>query len=63
LSCRLLNAQHFAEDQAWNRPDEHCASVAYEWPSKCEFDHRERAQSRVRFASDYNGEATKEHIR
>ena len=31
----LLNAQHFAENWACGRPDEHCASVIYEWRSGC----------------------------
>ena len=37
FSRPLLNAQHFAEEQAWNRPDQHCASVVYEWLTKCTF--------------------------
>jgi hypothetical protein len=27
----------FVKDSAWNRPDEHCASMPYEWRSQCKF--------------------------
>src|SRR5215469_12005344 len=39
-SSRLLNAQHFADDEAWRRCDEHCTSVLYEWRFKCKFEAR-----------------------
>jgi hypothetical protein len=37
IEGHLPNTQHFAEDEAWNRPDEPCMSVVYEWRCECKF--------------------------
>src|SRR5215469_2975566 len=54
-SSRLLNAQHFADDEAWRRCDEHCTSVLYEWRFKCKSRLAGTCESRIRHAS-YSGE-------